>query len=295
MKKVILGSDWWTDCDDAVAIRLLGNAHKNREIELLGIALDACMEYSVSSLSAFMTAMGLGDIPIAIDRDAVDFTGKGVFQKGLSGMPKKLCSNRDAENAVSLYRRLLARQDGKTDIIEIGFPQVLSALLRSASDEYSPLTGIQLIKEKVGTLYLMAGKWDEEGGKEHNFCNNARSRIAGKILLEEWPGKIVMLGWEVGHTVISGGNLPEEDPLKMVLRDHGSPAGRSSWDPMTALLCVIGDPEKAGYSVKQGRARLDESDGANYFYETPDGNHFYVIKQYPDDYYSDMINKRIVL
>ena len=52
MKKIILGTDWWTDCDDAVALRLLARAHKNEEIQLLGIGINACMEDSVSSMEA---------------------------------------------------------------------------------------------------------------------------------------------------------------------------------------------------------------------------------------------------
>ena len=35
MRKFILGTDWWTDCDDAVAIRLLAREHVKKEIELL--------------------------------------------------------------------------------------------------------------------------------------------------------------------------------------------------------------------------------------------------------------------
>ena len=49
MRSFILGTDWWTDCDDVVALRLLARAHKAKEIELLGIILNGCMEYSVTS------------------------------------------------------------------------------------------------------------------------------------------------------------------------------------------------------------------------------------------------------
>lgn len=293
MKKIILGSDWWTDCDDAVAIRLLCNEHKKGTIELLGIALDACMEYSVPALSAFMTDMQMGDIPIGVDIKADDFRGRGKFQERLSHLPKKYKSNEEAEEAVLLYRRLLAESDEKVDIVEIGFPQVLAQLVESAPDKYSSLNGAELIKEKVNALWFMAGKWDEQGGREHNFCNNARSINGGIIVLEKWPADIIMLGWEVGNTVITGGNLPEDDQLKMIMNDHGSNNGRSSWDPMTALLCVTGDVEKAGYCAVRGTAVLDEKDGANYFTENENGNHYYVIKKYPDEYYADMINGMI--
>ena len=47
MRRFILDTDWWTDCDDAVALRLLCNAHKNKEIDFIGININACMPYSV--------------------------------------------------------------------------------------------------------------------------------------------------------------------------------------------------------------------------------------------------------
>ena len=43
MKNILLGTDWWTDCDDAVAVRLLARAHKAGEIKLIGIGINACM------------------------------------------------------------------------------------------------------------------------------------------------------------------------------------------------------------------------------------------------------------
>ena len=63
MRNFILGTDWWTDCDDAVAIRILARAHKNGDICLKGVGINACMEYSVKSLDAFLRSEGIEDIP----------------------------------------------------------------------------------------------------------------------------------------------------------------------------------------------------------------------------------------
>ena len=69
MRNVILGTDWWTDCDDAVAVRLLCRAHRRGEVRLLGIGVNACMADSAASLSAFLTAEGV-EVPVGLDRDA---------------------------------------------------------------------------------------------------------------------------------------------------------------------------------------------------------------------------------
>ena len=53
MRKMILGTDWWTDCDDAVAMRLLARAVKAGEVSLLGIGINACMPFFGLLLRAF--------------------------------------------------------------------------------------------------------------------------------------------------------------------------------------------------------------------------------------------------
>ena len=60
MRKFILDTDWWTDCDDAVAVRLLCNAHVSGEVELLGININACMPYSIPSLDVFYPGLRCG-------------------------------------------------------------------------------------------------------------------------------------------------------------------------------------------------------------------------------------------
>ena len=293
MRKFILGTDWWTDCDDAVAMRLLTRAHKNGDIQLLGIGINACMDCSVASLDGFLNAEGVEDVPLAIDLDATDFGGKPPYQRRLSALCKRYQSNEDAENAVHLYRRLLAESDEKIEIIEIGFLQVIADVLRSKGDDVSPLDGVALVKEKVTKVWVMAGKWDEVGGKENNFARNERARKAASFFCDHCPVPVTFLGWEVGNTVITGGNLSEGDVLHQALYDHGSFQGRSSWDPMLVLLALIGDESLAGYNVVCGRASVESEEGKNFFEACDTGLHKYVIKKEDDSFYQDMIHKRI--
>ena len=293
MRKFILGTDWWDDCDDAVAIRLLTRAHKAKEINLLGIIINACMEHSVTSLEGFLNSDEVYDIPIAIDLDATDFGGNPSYQKRLSLFAKKYYSNADAEDPLKLYRKILANTDSQIELIEIGYPQVLTALLQSKPDDISELDGIELLKNKVSKIWMMAGKWDKKPNKENNFARNERSRVAANIFCDICPVPITFLGWEVGASVITGGNLDKNDPLYLLLCDHGSSDGRSSWDPMLCLLALIGDEEKAGYSVVRGKGSVDATTGENCFVSNPNGLHAYVVKEKEDSYYADAINKLI--
>ena len=293
MKKFILGTDWWTDCDDAVAIRILARYIKEGKIEMPGIALNACMADSVGSLRAFTELEGIGDIPIGVDLAAGDFGGKPAYQTKIRERFNPNGTNADAEDALGLYRRLLAAADEPIEIIEIGYPQVLAALLESTADEYSELSGIELVEKKVKKLWIMAGKWDADGERENNFCRNERSRVAAEKLCRLWPTPITFLGWEIGINVLTGGNLSHGDVLHDILVYHGSAAGRHSWDPMLVLMALIGDEETSGYATVSGYASVNAEDGTNYFRKDATGPHKYVTKMFDDDYYVNAINNII--
>jgi len=290
MKKYILGTDWWTDCDDAVALRIIARAHRAGEICLKGVGVNACMEYSVSSVEGFLKLEGVRDVPIGIDLAGDDFGGNPPYQKRLAEHCEKYRANTDAEDAVRLYRRILAESDGPVEIIEIGFLQVIAGVLESAGDDISPRSGLELVREKVSKIWVMAGKWDEPLGHEHNFERNQRSRTAGKIFCEKCPVPVTFLGWEIGADVITGGNLEDGDHLQLVMKDHGSENGRMSWDPMLMTMALTGDERAAGYDFMQGRASVDAETGANSFAHDENGPHRYVVKKMPDEYYRDIIN-----
>lgn len=293
MRNFIIGTDWWTDCDDAVALRVLARAHKAGDIRIKGIILNACMEYSVASLDGFLHTEGVSDIPIGIDPDATDFGGEPPYQKSLSRYAVRYQSNSDAEDAVRLYRKILAEATAPLEMIEIGFLQVVSALIESGPDDISAKSGTELMQENVSAIWVMAGKWDENPGEENNFARNARARKAAAVFCEKCPVPITFLGWEIGFDVISGDCLGKDDVLYRVLCEHGSPEGRMSWDPMLALLALTGNCGQAGYDTVRGNASVDPETGLNYFAKSAHGRHCYVVKNKDNAFYKAGINERI--
>lgn len=293
MKNIILGTDWWTDCDDAVALRMLCRAVDRGEIRLLGIAINACMEHSAASVDGFLTLEGMSGIPLGIDLDATDFGGRPAYQARLAPYATKYKSNADAEDVVRLYRRLLASATEPVEIVEIGYLQGFTAFMRSTGDDISPKSGLELLSEKVSKMWVMAGKWDADGERENNFCRNDRSRLAGEEFCRLCPVPVTFLGWEVGFDVISGSRLAEDDHLHLALCDHGSGGGRCSWDPMTVHMALIGDEKAAGYRTVRGKATVDAVTGSNHFAPSEDGLHTYVIKARDNAYYRDAIDEMI--
>ena len=148
MRKFILGTDWWTDCDDAMAVRLLANAVLSKKAELLGVGINACMEYSTASLNRFLDDSGITGVPIGIDREATDFGGKPRYQERLALRSGNKPDNSSAEDAVQMYIRLLGESPEKVEILEIGYPQVLAGVMKAEP---------KLFAEKVSKIWMMAG------------------------------------------------------------------------------------------------------------------------------------------
>ncbi len=295
-RTVIFDTDWWTDCDDCVALKLL---LMSEETELIGVNINAFMENSPYSVELFLTQYGRGNIPVSVDKNATDFKDapRESYQEAIIHhfSDGNFKSSDNYETSVKFYRRLLASQNEKTDIIAVGFQNSIADLLLSEGDEFSPLSGVELCKEKVGKLWAMAGKWNENGGREYNVANGKRSIKAAEIISEKFPCPVTYLGFEVGESVVSGGSEvigDESDVLWVSMNAHGSVKGRSSWDPMTALLAVIGDEEKAGYDKVYGKFTFDE-EGRNYFVPDLLSDRCFVVKKYDDAYYSNKINERI--
>lgn len=291
MRKFILGTDWFTDCDDAVALRVITRFVRAGKAALLGVAVNAYTPYSVSSVKGFLRGDGLDNVCVGIDRKANDFEGIPTYQKGLSERFFLDANDEDAPDALRLYRKILAEAEPRVEIIEIGFPHVIASVLKSGADDISEKSGMKLFAEKVEKVWMMAGKWDEEGGKEYNFSLNAKASLAAKEFCDLCPVPVTFLGYEVGCDVITGQMLDKADHLYRVLADHGSKNGRCSWDPMTALLAMIGDEEAAGYDTVRGYAQVEEKEGKNTFVPDENGLHRYVVRKHERRYYEDVINE----
>ncbi|MBQ4136545.1 MAG: hypothetical protein IJD67_00400 [Clostridia bacterium] len=288
MRKIILGTDWGLDCDDVVAVRILARAHKQGRIKLCGVVINHFLENSVASLDGFLESEGIHALPLGIDRSIT--SGEGKYQAHLAKRAVSYSSNDDAEDGIRLYRRLLAESDGKVEIAEIGFLQALAGLIQSKPDDISDKSGVELMREKVDKLWIMAGKWDDEIGKEYNFNYNPITRAAASVVCALAPVPITFLGFEIGVDVISGSKLDADDVLYIAMVDHGSVNGRSSWDPMLALLAVNGSEEDSGYSIVHGRASADAKSGDNTFVRDENGPHAYVVRKFAPEYYADAID-----
>lgn len=297
LRNIILGTDWWTDCDDTAALRMVCRYAKNDVWNLLGVVLNGAAPYAAASVTAVLNAEGFGDTPIGIDPEADDFGGQPPYQPVLAkAFGTASIRNEDMESGVSLYRRLLAgAPDGSVELLEIGYLQVLAALLASDGDGYSPLDGTALVRQKVLRIWCMGGNWKQNGcGRENNFCRNDRARTAAAAVLAGCPVPMCFLGYEIGEDVFAHPPQNPDDPIRIAFDAHGSSAGRCAWDPMLIQLAAANDFAALGYQPVFGFAAVDRATGENRFSPDPAGPHCYVIRKNPPAWYEERIDQLLL-
>jgi inosine-uridine nucleoside N-ribohydrolase len=245
---VILDSDMGPDYDDVGAITILHALADNGEAKILATMASTKYPGVAGVFSVFNTYFNRPDLPIGVPKgEAVLLRDRQHWSDTiLARYPHKIKTNDEALDAVKLYRKILAKQpDHSVTLITIGFFTNLSNLLKTGADEYSPLTGEQLVRKKVKRLVSMAGKFPS--GWEFNVDQDT---VAAKNVFEHWPTSIIFSGFEIGAKIMAGiplihNTAIENDPVKDVFRISIPQAiedsiGRKSWDETAVLIAVRG-------------------------------------------------------
>ena len=299
MKHIILDTDFCSDVDDAVAVRLLANLHIKGEIVFEAAILDSVIPSSAAALGALLRLCKIENVPVGADRNEGAYDSASRYHKRLIAHGSPYRSNADVKDGVRLYREILAAAKEKVTVVGVGFENVIADLLKSEADDISVSCGEELVREKVDALYLMAGRWDVRGGTEFNIAHNAATAGAAAYVAANCPVPIIYSGWEIGHSVIACAGLEKDNPVREPIEDYrgrtydGSNMGHCSYDPLTALLACIGDPEKAGYRAVYGRPVIDPKNGKNDFIRDSSAKDCYVAKRFPDVYYARMLDEAI--
>jgi pyrimidine-specific ribonucleoside hydrolase len=265
---IIFDSDMGPDYDDVGAIALLHHFADNGEAEILATIASTKYKGVVSVFNVFNTYFNKPNIPVGIPGgDAVVLRDFQHWSDTLiANYPHQLKSNNEAEDAVSLYRKILTAEPAKSvTIVTVGFLTNLAALLQSKPDEYSALNGNELIKEKVKQLVCMAGKFPD--GYEFNIDKDIP---AAQFVYDYWPTVVLFSGFEIGEKIKTGLPLIHNDqiqnsPVKDVFRisiplAKEDSAGRKSWDESAVFVAVKGVAPY--YTLHYGHIKID-NDGKN--------------------------------
>ena len=283
---MIFDTDMGPDYDDVGAIALLHAFADSGKATILATMASNKYEGVAAVLNLFNTYFGRPGIPIGVPK------GEGVDQRDvqhwtdsiLIRYPHAVLRNDEAEDAVKLYRKVLAGQpDGSVTIITVGFLTNLKGLLVSGPDGYSSLSGRELVARRVRQLVSMAGKFPE--GWEFNVLKDA---AASQAVFGSWPTPILLSGFEIGVKIKCGLPLVRNDevrgdPVKDVftlsipLAAEDS-AGRSSWDETAVLVGVCG--YAPWYGVRRGRMEV-KADGSDRWVNDEGGRQAHLVEVRP--------------
>lgn len=274
-KRLYVSTDWWTDVDDAVAVRFLCWAQYAGLISIQGWDINTTLSNGPASLDALLRFEGFRNSVISRPLTSHVPGGAPPYQANLALLPHDVGDISTVEDAVTMYRRGLAGQSGRVEILSIGYLNNLQELLASSADVHSPLTGAALVAAKVSKLWIMGGNWPS--GDENNFNRTTQAKTAASYVCTNWPTPITFVGYETASGINTGQTLRgSADPLAQALVDHGSSAGRPSWDIMASLI-ALADPASIAVSSVRGYGSVNGSTGANTWVTDGAGPHTYSV------------------
>jgi inosine-uridine nucleoside N-ribohydrolase len=281
--RIIFDSDMGPDYDDVGAIAILHALADKGEAKILATVASTKYEGVAGVLDVFNTYFNRPDVPIGVPKgNAVELRD---FQHWtdtvLAKYPHNITKNDDVADAVTLYRKILSGQpDHSVTIVTVGFLTNLSNLLNTSADEYSQLSGKELVKTKVKSLVCMAGRFPS--GFEFNVMKDAP---ASKNVYENWGTLIIFSGFEIGVKIKAGIPLIhnaaiKNSPVKDVFRisiplAKEDSLGRCSWDETAVLVAIKGYSQ--WYSLHKGRMTV-AADGSDKWDDTGTGQAYLVEK-----------------
>lgn len=286
---VIFETDMGNDVDDALAIDMLYKYNKQKRINLMAVMLNKEGEFPPKYIDLLNTWYGQKRIPIGVSPRAdkslvagtnytqvvcekLDEKGKPLYKRSIKDYSKLL-------SAVKLYRKLLAKaEDASVTIVSVGFSTNLALLLDTKADEYSPLTGKELVAQKVKRLVTMAGHIENPKYAEYNVVNDV---AACQCVFKEWPTPIYMSPFELGLQVRYPAQSIENDftwtkhhPIvdsyKVYLKKIED---RPTWD-LTAVLYAI-DPQQF-FNISPAGKIVVTNEGYTHYKQDAAGKHFYL-------------------
>lgn len=228
--KIIFDTDMWSDVDDLFALAMVHALADRGEAELLAVTSSTDDVWTPILLGEINHFYGREDVPVGMVHNGV--TGRDTLARfprlactpsfpeflagrtrpdGSAALPRSRGTK--PEDAVRLIRRTLARQSaGSVVLCQVGFSTNLARLLESGPDEFSPLGGIDMVRDKVRFLSVMAGEIADlsgrplaEPGPEFNLMLDVE---AARTLFACWPTPVIASGVEIGASMkICGAGL----------------------------------------------------------------------------------------
>lgn len=293
--KIIFDTDIGGDCDDAGALALLHRLCDKGEAELLAVTHCYSSPWYAGCIDSINRFYGR-EVPVGINYDQPR-TDRGVY----AGLLCDFCPNgypasdfgteKAAPDTLQLLRQTLtAQQDHSVTLVVVGALTSMQRLVTSGADGISPLTGRELIAQKIRRTVVMGGRFFESwpmtiypdgnaAGTPVTWEWNIRdSGDAAAAACSQWPGELCFSSYEIGSYIQTLANFSSRakkgDPVAAAYEAHSRGRGRCSWD-LTAVLDAVRPGEYWHYH-EFGKVSVDEN-RVTHWHPDENGKHTYLL------------------
>ena len=186
--RIIVDTDFNTDCDDPGALAVAHALADNGECEILATVVSSRYPTSPQALDAVNTYYGRPDLPIGVSRKGVVRRSKYADHLAAS-FPHDTPALEGVRDAVDVYREVLSAQpDGSVVVVTVGYTINVAELLRSPG-------GPELVRAKVREWVCMGGNFfDLQQETDPNLRMHPEATIHA---VKHWPTPITFAPREV--------------------------------------------------------------------------------------------------
>ncbi len=304
---IIFDTDYGFDVDDVGALALLNALANGGEARLVAATTTVTDTYALGAMDAVNTYYGRPDVPLGQNVSApASYRWDKAYPYWRTPDPHFIADlDRDFPHdtgtrvpAVSLYRQTLASApDGSVKVVAVGFMKNLADLLASGPDDYSDLSGEDLVRAKVGELIVMGGGYPSNQGDFNLTSGPGKNAFDAKRVIETWPGEIVFTPGNVCGGVVTGQTLTgsEVNPVarayELFFGRQGQ--GRASWDLCAVLYAVRGLQAADGetyFAVATDQRLSLREDGYNEWVTPADPRHKRLTRVMPTARMEEVLN-----
>lgn len=291
---ILFDTDLGSDIDDVFALQMVLNYANQEKYDLLGVVISKDFPRVIDYVDGYCRLNGFENIPLGYAYNGSDLgfnreCGKYVCATldtvidGKRLLPvKRTIADSIPEGYKMMRKALASRADSSVVIITVGFATNLSRLLSSQPDEFSELTGMELIQKKVKSLSIMSGTYNDDtfNNPEWNVLQDLK---AAQNVYKNWPTEIIASGSEVGvrilyphQSVLNDFPGGEKHPLCVSYQSYEKmPYDRPCWDLISVLYAI--EPGNSHLNISpNGQITIDEK-GYSRFNPSQEGKHHFLI------------------
>ena len=268
--RIIYDCDMGSSTDDLFALMMLYRYMDMKRCNLLGVVVDRMNRANADAVDVLNNYYGYPDIPIGLEKFGVKAPRVFIpyhnmaYARNTEGQPifkRTVGDDGEYMDGYKLYRKILAQQPDKSvTVVSVGFVTCLSRLLQSGPDEFSPMTGLELVQKKIKDIYIMGEMMPKD------------------VDIVFSPGEVGDPLYYSAKQVIEDLSWTDVHPIKWIYEFLVEDKFQKMWDPLAVINAVEGD--EAIYQISQRGWITLTPTGETLFTPDPKGNTRY---QLPGD------------